>query len=457
MDKTTKLRVGQQNLHHDHNATIRCVTEAIDNGIDLLLLQDPYTHKVGGEYILPVSSSGYSLVADQAEPFQACVVVISKKIETLKLTQFNNNGNGDKEPQEQQLPEQLLARKLQVEVPEVEVDSLPGPSKPPSTSCMSQKQFHSHEEPQGQLHVEKLQVSEVDSLPGPSKAPNTLCISSSKSYSHDVSPVGSNVAVSDHKIISTCGRNDDNVSITQGVIKKGHARVQNKLNSIRGLVAKTMIGAFVTTSTEAVSVLANIPPIDLIIMETLDVKKYKAGLNIDQEDFVFEAQPRLGKKRLKEKLEERTLLRWQRIWDESDKGRVTKRMFPTVIERQTCHIKFNKKVTQMLTGHGQLMVHYKRIGQSMVNTCNFCDMNEAEDQLHRLYSCPEHTEARRRILDLMDVGYNNWLLMENNMAPVFQGNLDNVEPALLLKYLIAEDALDLLGNMVTAELRVAPR
>ncbi|CAG9765089.1 unnamed protein product [Ceutorhynchus assimilis] len=59
--------------------------------------------------------------------------------------------------------------------------------------------------------------------------------------------------------------------------KLGHARFQNKLNSIRGLVAKTMIGAYVTTSTEAASVLANVPLMEQLIMEALDVERFSAG------------------------------------------------------------------------------------------------------------------------------------------------------------------------------------
>ncbi|CAG9769670.1 unnamed protein product [Ceutorhynchus assimilis] len=123
--------------------------------------------------------------------------------------------------------------------------------------------------------------------------------------------------------------------------KLGHDRFQNKLNSIRGLVATTMIGAYVTTSIEAASVLANIPPMELLIMEALDVKRDRAGQNIDQEGFIFHGEPRLSKIKLKGKLKERTLLNWQRIWDVSDKGRVTHRMFPNVIQRQNNRIKFN--------------------------------------------------------------------------------------------------------------------
>lgn len=72
-------------------------------------------------------------------------------------------------------------------------------------------------------------------------------------------------------------------------------------------MARTITGAYVTTSIDAASTLANIPPIDLLIREKLDADKHRNEQDIEREGI---RKPKLNRKALKDKLETRILTEW---------------------------------------------------------------------------------------------------------------------------------------------------
>lgn len=75
------IRIAQQNLHHNFNATMASLSEAMDRHIDILLLQDPYLNRVNKTFVLQLSMVKHIVIADQTTRFQACITV-------LKLNQF---------------------------------------------------------------------------------------------------------------------------------------------------------------------------------------------------------------------------------------------------------------------------------------------------------------------------------------------------------------------------------
>lgn len=64
-DSRSLLKIAQHNLQHKYSVTISYVTDAQQRGIDALLLQDPYTHKIRDRYLLLISTAKYKLVAKQ--------------------------------------------------------------------------------------------------------------------------------------------------------------------------------------------------------------------------------------------------------------------------------------------------------------------------------------------------------------------------------------------------------
>lgn len=57
-------------------------------------------------------------------------------------------------------------------------------------------------------------------------------------------------------------------------------RTKIKLQSLRGAIARTMAGAFVTASIEAVSAFANVPPLEMLIQKCLNRVRRKRGHSI---------------------------------------------------------------------------------------------------------------------------------------------------------------------------------
>lgn len=96
-----------------------------------------------------------------------------------------------------------------------------------------------------------------------------------------------------------------------------HARIKFRLNSLRGMVARTVIGDYVTTFIDAAAVLADMPPIELLIMKRIEASKYKRGQDVRRDDvydenehFYLPTQPRLGRKTLNQILRNRILNTW---------------------------------------------------------------------------------------------------------------------------------------------------
>lgn len=90
MNNRKIIVMAQQNLQHKYTATISCFSDAQKNGVDVLLFQDPYVHKIRGQFVLPISTAKYRLVARQEQAFTACVLILNDRIDVLKLNQLTD-------------------------------------------------------------------------------------------------------------------------------------------------------------------------------------------------------------------------------------------------------------------------------------------------------------------------------------------------------------------------------
>jgi hypothetical protein len=84
---------------------------------------------------------------------------------------------------------------------------------------------------------------------------------------------------------------------------------------------------------------------------------------------IAECYNRVPKSVVKSELEDGSVEKWQRDWDATNKGKITKDYFPIVAERLKMKISITHKLTTMLTGHGNVNAYLYRFKISNSPTC----------------------------------------------------------------------------------------
>ncbi|KAF0753597.1 Uncharacterized protein FWK35_00026272 [Aphis craccivora] len=164
-----------------------------------------------------------------------------------------------------------------------------------------------------------------------------------------------------------------------------HTRtVVRKLGTLQRRALIGITGAYRSTSTAALQVLAGIPPLDLEL-EWLaareDAKHLPEGLSVET------------LRRASTKL----LNAWQSRWSTSQKGRWTHECFPDIRHRLTLPIALGHEIAQFLTGHGNFQSRLAELGLRPTPHCSCGNGNE--DVRHVLYDCTTH-DAHRASLEL---------------------------------------------------------
>lgn len=93
-----------------------------------------------------------------------------------------------------------------------------------------------------------------------------------------------------------------------------------------------------------------------------------------------------------------SMVKWQRAWDSSTKGRWTHRLIPEIgtwVKRRHGEITFH--LTQVLTGHGCFRQYLHRFGHSTSPECPACAGLE-ETAEHVLFVCPRFRTMRDHML-----------------------------------------------------------
>lgn len=149
------------------------------------------------------------------------------------------------------------------------------------------------------------------------------------------------------------------------------ARTRKKLEAVNRKTAIRICSAYRTISDEAVTVIANCPPIDLLVTERTETYR-----GIDK---------RIARGNL--------LNNWQLRWTNSPNLLWTKRLIQDIlpwINRKHGEVDFC--ITQVLSGHGCFRSYLKRFRLTADPNCPHCDI--VDDAEHTVFYCLRWTTER---------------------------------------------------------------
>jgi len=84
-------------------------------------------------------------------------------------------------------------------------------------------------------------------------------------------------------------------------------------------------------------------------------------------------------------LVEKSVEKWQRDWDQTTKGQITKEYFPIVADRLNMKTNITHNFTTMVTGHGNIRSYLHRFKILKTPTCLCGTKDQTID--HLLYEC----------------------------------------------------------------------
>ena len=90
--------------------------------------------------------------------------------------------------------------------------------------------------------------------------------------------------------------------------------------------------------------------------ELADTLAKEAATNAD----ITECYNKIPKSVVKSELDVISVEKWQREWDQTTKGQITKEYFPAVAERLSMKINITQNLTTMVTGHGDIKSYLYR-------------------------------------------------------------------------------------------------
>jgi len=142
-----------------------------------------------------------------------------------------------------------------------------------------------------------------------------------------------------------------------------------ELGKCQRRIALRVASAYCSVSADAVLVIADIPPIDLLAKERMECFNHT----------------QLGTERDPNRTS--LLNSWQARWESSIKGRWTFQLIPDLkLWFQRSHGEVNFHMTQALSGHGCFSSYLHRIGKLDSPACWYCEA-PSDDALHTLFFC----------------------------------------------------------------------
>lgn len=153
------------------------------------------------------------------------------------------------------------------------------------------------------------------------------------------------------------------------------------------------VSAYRTVSRVAASVLAGIPPIDLIVAGLLEVQLAVAAGR--------------DRRAAKDEALVGTLRTWQGRWEQPeprDQGAWTKSLIQDVSKwclRDRRTMKTSYRLTQMLTGHGCFNAFLHKIERADDPSCAHCASPPPDTALHTLLECPTWDQERRALVTVI--------------------------------------------------------
>ncbi|GBM80828.1 hypothetical protein AVEN_33434-1 [Araneus ventricosus] len=91
---------------------------------------------------------------------------------------------------------------------------------------------------------------------------------------------------------------------------------------------------------------------------------------------------------------EHVISQWNNLYQNSHNAKSTKEFFPSIYGRlRAIHFVPNFRITQFLTGHGNLKAYLKRFNLSRTDLYS-CSSGEIQDVNHLILSCSKFTPSR---------------------------------------------------------------
>ncbi|GJQ84513.1 hypothetical protein Trydic_g15413 [Trypoxylus dichotomus] len=184
--------------------------------------------------------------------------------------------------------------------------------------------------------------------------------------------------------------------------KAKQVRPRQKLNTAQRGVLITLTGAYRTTSTDALQVIAGILPMDLEVLRVAVEYCLRRGKTERLEE-LLSARPTT-----KQQIREHIYDLWQRRWESSTKGRNVYRFLPDIRERLGMeHMDPSRGLTHFLAGHDPFPFYLHERG---LRETNLCDCGAISTADHVLLECPlvrDVADEERQALRGHDLG---WIL-----------------------------------------------
>jgi len=173
---------------------------------------------------------------------------------------------------------------------------------------------------------------------------------------------------------------------------------------LKGIQRKALIpvvGAYRTTSRDALCVVAGATPVEILLQEGR--ARYEARKGLDAE--IGQEIIRSGNKDAKDRIKAEGRRLWQAEWDLSTKGRTTYSFFKDVKSRMDASwIRPDHWSAQVLTGHGDFRARLASLGLTDSGTCDCGGGDDTMD--HFLIDCQKFEPQRVALREY--VGTDSW-------------------------------------------------
>jgi hypothetical protein len=110
----------------------------------------------------------------------------------------------------------------------------------------------------------------------------------------------------------------------------------------------------------------------------------------------MECYNKVPKSVVRSELGEKSVEKWQRDWDQTTKGQITKKYFPIVADRLNMKINITHNFTTMVTGHGNIRSYLHRFKILDTPTCSCGTKDQTID--HLLYECELLNKERESLI-----------------------------------------------------------
>lgn len=168
------------------------------------------------------------------------------------------------------------------------------------------------------------------------------------------------------------------------------SRCARQILSIQRFMLLRLTKAYRTASSNALQVIAGVPPLDLELKQLWRICQYKRrGVRTFQD---LELPPHLTKAAAIRRIKNDTLVKWEQRWAHSTHAQITHSYFPTVQTRLDMPwLRPNYSLTQCLTGHGDFQA---KLWERGLTESPLCRCGEQDTALHAILQCHHLDDLR---------------------------------------------------------------